>query len=149
MQDTQYEGTNGEFVLPLSFREMLQASDGTAVADKSWKKITRERKKVKYHPNSSSATRLFCETASPTVSLARGLPRLPETLSGVCEVKTIFIQTLSSYFSHYSDTCTNGTKEMWMKLLPSKNTTIYCILHPKHSEREKSQLHLKLSLVKC
>lgn len=35
MQDTQYEGTNGEFVLPLSFREMLQASDGTAAADKS------------------------------------------------------------------------------------------------------------------
>lgn len=37
MQDIQYEGTNGEFVLPLSFREMLQASDGTSVADKSWK----------------------------------------------------------------------------------------------------------------
>lgn len=45
MQDIQYEGTNGEFILPISFRDMLQASDGTSVADISWKKkkITREK----------------------------------------------------------------------------------------------------------
>lgn len=81
--------------------------------------LTNHEKKSQGRERRSSITqihhqqpRLFCETASPTVSLAHGLPRLPETLSGVCEVKTIFIQTLSSYFSHYSDTCTNGTKEM-------------------------------------
>ena len=151
MQDIQYEGTNGKFVLPPSFREMLQASDETSVADKSWKKITRrERKKVKYHSNSSTATMsiLWDSILNCFSNVAHGPPKVPETLSGVCEIKTIFIQTLSSCFSHYSDTCTDGTKEMWMKLLPSRNTPIYSILHLKHSEDGKSQLHLKLSLVK-
>lgn len=144
MQDIQYEGTNGEFVLPISFRDMLQASDGTSVADISWKKKKsqerRERKKVKYHSYSSSATTsiLWDSISNCFSNVAHGPPKVPKTLSGICEVKTIFIQILSSCFSHYSDTSTDGTKEMWMKLLPSRNTPIYCILHPKHSEGGKS-----------
>lgn len=45
MQDIQYEGTNGEFILPISFRDMLQASDGTSVADISWKKKKNHKRK--------------------------------------------------------------------------------------------------------
>lgn len=100
----------------------------TAVADKSWKKrkITRERKKVKYHPDSLSVTMSILRDSISNCfcfsNIAHGSPRVPETLSGVCEVKPIFIQTLSSCFCHCSDTCTDHTKEMWMKSTTSEYT---------------------------
>lgn len=72
-------------------------------------------------------------------------PGVPETLSGVCGVKPIFTQTLSSCFCHSSDTCTEGTKEMWMKSTTSEYT-YWLYSSPQALERGTKRTSLKTVL---
>lgn len=99
---------------------------GTAVADKSWEKKSQGRERLSitqiHISDHAFSARQHLKLFLGFSNVAHGPPRVPETLSGVCGVKPIFTQTLSSCFCHSSDTCTEGTKEMWMKSTTSEYT---------------------------
>lgn len=126
MQNTQNEGTNGKSVLPLSFREVRQASERNCSCWQIMEKKSQGRERLSitqiHISDHAFSARQHLKLFLGFSNVAHGPPRVPETLSGVCGVKPIFTQTLSSCFCHSSDTCTEGTKEMWMKSTTSEYT---------------------------